>query len=385
MKNLIRIRTLFRANLRILGTGFGLVVLILFVVAMAIRARNQATDKLVHDLEVPGFAVMNLDWNPRGGTIAADLQGIDISFDRIVLVDTVTWNLHELVSGKESYLGDLSWSPDGRMLAIEPLSQPVSIVDISTGHTLTELNNSLRYSTIGWLGSTNLMLMGRGDWNGSVELIDVLTPESAARIDDIENMNAYRDQLCLRSISSMQFIGLTKLTTYEIGQGDLQGVCSPDSRYFASYDSQSGLLSVLDAELNQLADSFNVSLDLRSDQLAWSPTSDILMLVPQLWIWSSKDSEIRQLPIPDGTSTFLGILHQSALWSPDGSKFAILGTTAGSFETYPRDRILVWDVHDNQLIQTVFQDNICCISWNPTSDALAVGSRGHIKVWSITQ
>lgn len=356
-------------------------VLVVLGVVVGIRLLTQPPRELVHDVGLPDFAVMHIDWNPRGETIAARLQG-GYSPDRAILVDTMTWNVSVLVSASkgEYLLGDLKWNPEGRLLAVELPSRRVGIFDIPANRKLTELDNHIKgtSSTIRWLSSTSLVLLG----GGSAELIDVLTPESVTRLDHIEGMNTYVDQLCWLSMSSQQLIGLVEYSSHDLHPDDLQGVCSPDSRYFASNNPQNDSLSILDMHLNQWVWSSSDSVDLY--HLAWSPTSANLILIRSMRIWAATDSKFSQLPVPEGTSAF-GHFPDTAAWSPDGSKFAILGTITGSFDTYPLDRILVWDVLENRLIQTIFQDDIICISWSPTSDALAVGSRGHIKVWSITE
>ena len=123
--------------------------------------------------------------------------------------------------------------------------------------------------------------------------------------------------------------------------------------------------------------------------LFWSPDGSKLIsgdFGSRLFVWDAiHPDQLNDIAMPDNTFTYISG-HRDFAWSPDGDKVALVAGPSGFEDTTPRILVLIWDINQMELTQTIRMDagdGIRGFDWHPNGLQIAVAGSDGVKVWDV--
>lgn len=318
-------------------------------------------------------------------TVAANPAGTIVAVGGslgIWLYDSQTLETIGLLQGHEDVVWDLSWSPDGTMLASASWDQTLRIWDVAAQKELFSLRGDDQYTNVAWSPDGNTL--AATTWYPAVELWDVerrnqldvvetlteMTINDLAWSPDGERLAVATDGdgvLLWDPTTKAAQVRLDVATTYCVRW-------SPDGTMLATCGSEdTPSIRIWQSDTGDLIQEFT-GHNYGVYDIAWAQGGEFLLSVggddtARLWNVAEGWEEGTVLEF-EGT-----LLH--VLWLEE-SQSVVLAAASGTMMSFPLDNTddddMAWlDAHTASLYS---------LSWSPDSDYVAAGgSDATVRVW----
>ena len=292
---------------------------------------NAASGDPIRSYEGHTAPIWLLDWSKDGQTI---LTG---SHDRTLRL----WNAHSARQDRvfvpqpknRPAFESVSWSPDGRNIAMAGQAHEIFVIDHLAGERVTDLQVGIRANETDWSPNGTKIVVAHDQ---GLSWWDINEP------DKVHDLDPHR-----RLALSAQW--------------------SPDSRSIATC-GRTGAVNIWDANSRELIHSF-AAHSVHCD-VAWSPKADRLAIAAfdGAKIIHIADSQERILLDSDRTC-------RTVAWSPDGTRVAVGGESG---------KITIHNADGGAAIHTMNEHvaRVRCVVWHPSGTRLASASDdGTIRLW----
>ncbi len=346
--------------------------------------------------------VSAIDWSPDGNYLAVGISYLDNN--NIQIWDMTNQRLQLVIEGHEWVVGDIKWSPDGKLLASGGLNDgKAKIWDVETGQLLKLFYvEDFGVDSIDWSPNGRYILCnGYTRPGGIIQIWDIQSEQlvfSSTAFTRLVNAVSWSPDG--QSIAASGSDGGWDSDGYYIRVWDVQTgqelstikfmnevgsiAWSPNGDFLASLeegpDEQPGdaLISILDSTTWSNISQVQVDLGNLVDNVQWLPDMSRIIFsnISTVGLWE---------PIlSNAAAQNISILHFFKLgapmdWSPDG---AYLVFVSGD------DTLRIWDIEANQnlfTLQGYSYNGINSISWSPDSMFLVAtaGPLDGMHVWSM--
>lgn len=387
---------------------------------------------------VKGTWISALAAAPAGGLLAQfDAMGLPV----IAIIDGQQDRLYHLLDGQDNgRIVALAWAPDGRRLAVsyglygQESAIPLTLIwNAQTGQVEQEIYQASLGAGLGW-SADGRTLFGLEAPDGTISAIEVASGRVLRTLGDHAPAGSF---LTWTGDGLISTNGLT-LTRWDPISGealDQQIIGSrtdwmvswppsgPDVLLYANPDHQhqvgppgsrqplagidayhpllgawswdgsrlAGPTQVWDARTGELLASLHDPAQQHTpDKIAWSPdgrlaSADSLNIQPPV-VWDAATGEVLfSLAVAAGG---LDPLWLGLAWSPDGERFAAVGSLMHTDGGMGDGMILIWDAHTGQQEQRLTAGmhgyRLTTAAWSPDSRLLACGTTGKdLFVWDV--
>jgi WD40 repeat protein len=336
-------------------------------------------------LQSAGEWVDNVSWSPDGRTLAVSADGIhllSVEGDEVI---------RTLEKSDENVLEQhVSWSPDGRFVAAAVDDWPryeLRLWTVENGRLIQRIRYEDGAEAVSWSPDGRQLALATGT---KVVIHTPLTePEEAIVIDEVpEYLEAVSwspdgSMIAAASLYRVDIWSLAEERVLPIADnfgGYLASISwSPDSRLLA-VGGDNPVVSIWNTEgdlVKELAEEGHWA-----ELVSWSPNGGQLAIGREgdgtVELWDVEEGQLVRY-LGEGTGW-----AESVSWSPDGSMVAVGGHNR---------QVLLWSVAEGQFVQKFGKSNPgfqqAQASWSPDVSMVAIQGGGEpdntIKVWSVAE
>lgn len=269
---------------------------------------------------IGGYAngIRDLSWHPEGNLLAVSEIGGTIIIEDVAGGERI----HTLVTDTTSR--SVAWSPDGTRLAATVGSSPVHVWQADTFQPITSDNQPAFILTIAWNADSArlagaLPRSGVGVWNIDTGEFTLLGIEADDGIDRVVEHIAWQGNL-LAALDRTQRLRVWNVDNHELVwdssqhqfHSSVRGMAvSQDGALVALGYYNSRAVDILDGQTGALIQTLEAPHRLDISEMAWSPSGQQLAVASTtLYLWSFE---------PDAPATPIEVADVNYVsWSPDG-------------------------------------------------------------------
>ncbi len=287
----------------------------------------------------PECSFVSIAWQPGSATLSMGCRRQDKS-GRVTLWNATSRQQVGMLTNLEE-LSQMSWSPDGNLLASACADGVVRVWSAAGGEALSPPISNPAGTNVAW--SPDGTWLAWGSEAGEIILWSL-------------------------SSSAMPRHILSSAGDYPLV------AWSPGSDKLIAVHSGSGTLDVLDANTGETVASTELRYLIDYD---WSPDGLDLAAITlsdrlQVWEYIGGDTALQQA-FQIGNQSKTGAPLRALAWSPDG---AFLATAEAD------NLISLWDVRNEELIREFDQqDMVISLAWRPDSGQLAAWGAEYVRIW----